>query len=340
VVRQATWSPESSYEAVLRLLASQFQIGITLLAFEVFSAPQASRTNGRLLLLWICASAAVLLALTGGSLEGVVIPIVLVLVVRWQVRAKFPFILAASAAVLFLVLNPLKQEYRERAWYGDYGGSSITQRLGLWAQLIGERLQGKSSEVVEEPQGFREAVERIDLLHKFVHVRTRTPEEIPYLGGVSYEYMLYSYIPRFMWPEKPLATEATDLVDFTYGFRSPLEEDKGTKIAIGQIAEAYANLGVTGIVVVMLIQGIFFALLNHVLNGPQSVGSRAIYLAVMVAFLNGIGTSAVILFGALIQFVVASAILIWLFVFAFDEAAPASAGRNRLKRRARRSKPA
>ncbi|NIV37162.1 MAG: hypothetical protein GWN58_49350, partial [Anaerolineae bacterium] len=58
------------------------------------------------------------------------------------------------------------------------------------------------------------------------------------------------------------------------------------------------------------LQGIVFALLDAVLNGPRSEGGRAIYLVIMAYFLNGIGSSAAVLFGALLQHILASALLL------------------------------
>jgi hypothetical protein len=45
------------------------------------------------------------------------------------------------------------------------------------------------------------------------------------------------------------------------------------------------------------------------LNGPRSEGGRAIYLVIMAYFLNGIGSSAAVLFGALVQYILASAVI-------------------------------
>jgi 5-bromo-4-chloroindolyl phosphate hydrolysis protein len=64
----------------------------------------------------------------------------------------------------------------------------------------------------------------------------------------------------------------------------------------------------------MVIQGLIFGLMDRSLNGPNSQAGRAIYMTIMVVFLNGIGTNAVILFGSILQFIVVNALILSWFV--------------------------
>jgi hypothetical protein len=75
----------------------------------------------------------------------------------------------------------------------------------------------------------------------------------------------------------------------------------------------------------MALQGIVFALLDATLNGPRSEGGRAIYLAIMAYFLNGIGSSAAVLFGALVQYILASALIMRPFASSWQAVKGASA---------------
>ena len=109
-----------------------------------------------------------------------------------------------------------------------------------------------------------------------------------------------------MWPEKPSASEANQRIDVDYGLKYEWQD---STISVGQLPEAYANFGIVGIAVVMALQGIVFAVLDALLNGPRSDGGRAIYLVIMAYFLNGIGSSSAILYGSLVQYVLASALI-------------------------------
>jgi hypothetical protein len=152
-----------------------------------------------------------------------------------------------------------------------------------------------------------------------------TPAFIPYYRGESYSYFLYAWIPRLLWSDKPSASAATDRLDLDYGFKY---ESQSVTVAIGQLPEAYANFGVLGIGLVMALQGVVFALLDAMLNGPRSEGGRAIYLVIMAYFLNGIGSSAAVLFGALVQYILASALIMRPFAASWraSDARPAKQG--------------
>jgi hypothetical protein len=247
-------------------------------------------------------------------MEFALIPLVLVFTVQWHVRRRFPMALSLLIGAYLIVLTPVKSEFRERSWRGEGAGAGLMGRLRIWWEA-GFDVVSAERQGLEEHDSIGETMSRVDLLHKFAYVQTMTPEEVPYLGGRSYEYFLYTFIPRFVWPDKPEATMATDLVDFVYKLRS--EVNVRTNMGIGQIAEAYANFGWQGIFGVFFLQGLFFAFIDNMLNSSHSYGGRAIYLSIMVMFLNGVGTSAVILFGSVIQIMIGSAILMRPFALGF-----------------------
>jgi hypothetical protein len=149
---------------------------------------------------------------------------------------------------------------------------------------------------------------RLDLVHIFARVHGLTPSVIPYYSGRTYSYLAAAWIPRFLWADKPQAESASGGTDVDYGLKYP--NDTSTSIGLGQPAEAYVNFGAFGVVLILALQGLFYALLDGVFNGPESDGGRAVYLSVMVFFLNGIGTGTAILFGAVIQNMLASALLL------------------------------
>lgn len=301
--------------AILRVISSQYYIALVLLSYQVLGAVRPVAAER--MLLWGSVAVGTLFGLSGGMLETIFLPLALVFIVRWHVRRRFPIWLAAAGAGILLILTPLKGEYRDMTWGGEYSGAGPIERLSAWLIAANNVFGGDSASEynVHEKNLVQQSTGRVDLLHKFAQVRSLTPSVIPYLAGASYSYLFYTYIPRVLWPGKPIASEATDLVDFAYGFRSSNQESHGTNIGVGLIAEAFANFGDFGVVGILGLQGVIFALLQQALNGPRSVGGRAIFLTVMIFFLNGIGTSAVVLFGSILQFVVASAVLIRLFSF-------------------------
>ena len=291
------------FGAIVRLMTSQYNVAIVLLAYAFYGSEEQS-TLARIGLYGAVAFGFVA-GLMKVMLENTLMPLVLVLAVRWHATRRIPWLAILAGFVLYLVLNPAKFEYRQQVWFSGQEHTA-SQRLEIWALAVEDELSAARQEAAWE-ETVRESLARFDLVHKFAYVRDMTPAFIPYYGGETYSYFLYAWIPRLLWPDKPSASEAVDRLDLDYGFKY---ESQPVTVAMGQLPEAYANFGVLGIGLVMALQGIVFALLDTMLNGPRSEGGRAIYLVIMAYFLNGIGSSAAVLFGALVQYILASALLL------------------------------
>jgi hypothetical protein len=319
--------------AIMRLLANQLNIVIILLAYQVYGDSQKHLI--RTLSLYTCVGIAVLLGLATGFLEGALVPLLILLIVRWHIVRKVPWRILFASALLFVLLNPVKSAYRVQAWYGE-SNLGLVDRITLWFDLSGEAVRDivAGDQLGEIENLARQALARFDLIHKFAYVQDLTPAFVPYYEGSTYEYLLFGWIPRFLWPDKPVASDVNSRLDVDYGLLEP-EQISGTTIGIGQLPEAYANFGPPGIIIVLLLQGISFAMLDTVLNGKRSDGGRAIYLAVMISFLNGIGSSTAIFFGALLQNAVANVALLRLFATGFkskpSEEAPGQEAASRAK---------
>jgi hypothetical protein len=196
-------------------------------------------------------------------------------------------------AAAILVMNSAKADFRQEIWLADKT-PSIPEQLAVWVD--------KSSAVVNSlstATGLNDAVvrtiHRFDLVHIFSHVVELTPENIPYYGGESYGYLLYGWIPRAIWPDKPLAMEANIMFALDYGLLMESQRDT-TRMGVGFLTEAYANFGVWGVLGVMFLIGCLFGVAGTVFNGPQSDGGKAVYIAVLVFYLNGMGSSTTMFF--------------------------------------------
>lgn len=301
-------SYDASYGAIIYAAAGQFYVGVIVLAFDTFE-----RKRSQLPLIAI-SGFATLIGLLGGMMETAILPLLLVLIVRWHMRSRFPWIFAVGLALFFLIVNPVKYEYRNLTWMAEERVGPV-DRIANWIEAAQTTYLDIRDPIRTDEEGdvIQGSLQRIDLLHKLAYVKSLTPESVPFLRGESYRYMLVTFIPRLVWPDKPKANEATDLVDYAYGFRFPDQESHGTNIGAGFVAEAYANFSWTGVVVIMAIQGIIFALLSRFLNAPGNLGGQAIYATVMMVFLNGIGTSAVVLFGNILQFTIVSILFLRVF---------------------------
>ncbi len=302
------WLTGGATGSILSLLSRQMQVAIVLLAYSHFRHERVVPAQAPLL--YGALAMSFLTGLLSGLLENALLPLVLITLVYWHVRRRPPWHWLIIGALLYLVLNPAKFAYRSIVWYGA-SETTAAERVSLWSDLAAEsatNLLNRSNASQSEAVLYG-ALARFDLVHKFAYVYHLTPDYISFYNGQTYTYFAYAWIPRFLWPDKP-TVNANEQIDVDYMLKQP---GSNTSIGIGQLPEAYINFGIAGIILVMAAQGFIFALLDSSLNGPRSDGGRAIYLSVMVYFLNGIGSAAAVLFGALFQQILTNALILRLF---------------------------
>lgn len=172
-------------------------------------------------------------------------------------------------ALVFVVLFTLffqvgKDDFRREYWQQSGQVSQIEQggrieRVAFWAQNSFD----KWNEALSDSSGesFRRAlnpsVSRISLLNQSANVIEHTPSVVPYQYGWLYSYMAITWIPRFVWPDKPSMSEANQYYQVAYGLTA---EDDLNKVAIsvGFLTEGFINFGWAGVVGIMILAGIFF----------------------------------------------------------------------------------
>lgn len=280
--------------ALSSLISFLLLSGIALLSARAFRSDTSGWRERAVLAFAVLAS--VVVGLGAGMLEEGFVPLVVAFVARWYYRRRFPWFLLTVGTAGFFLLNAAKYEYRSELWYAPRT-YTIPEQVGLWVK--------KCQEVVEslDTPGspgtvLQRTIYRFDLIHITSQVVDLTPKTIPHYGGSSYGYLFYGWIPRFVWPDKPIAQEANVAFALDYGLLIESQTDT-TRIGIGFLGEAYANFGQAGVIVVMFLIGAAFGIVNHIFNGPRSEGGRAVYMAVLAFYLNGIGsaTTMFIFFG-------------------------------------------
>jgi len=254
---------------------------------------------------WLLFSVVIYLTLMGletGMLELAVIPLLLVFIVRLGCLRVLPVGVTLLALTLLLILNSVKDDYRERVWFGGEGGTT-TDKFKIWGEVAaGTNLAKFFSETeAVEGRGWRESMSRFSLVNRFAWVCSNTPDHIPFFLGESYLPFIYTPIPRFLWAGKPIISDAIDLLDLTYDLK---DQGSSASIGIGFIAEAYANFSWYGVIFVMAAQGLFLAFLDRVFNRTSSEGGATIFAVILSLILNGIGTSAVVIYGNMPAFFV------------------------------------
>ena len=159
-------------------------------------------------------------------------------------RRKF----AISIVGLFLVIltQSVKSQYRVRSWKEGTGSDPL-----YFAELLGDKITDPSS-MLDKDKLFFIAV-RLNQGWLVAVTMDRVPRLFPYANGETIgESVAASFVPRFLWPDKPEAGGKANLKRF-WGF-----EIRNFSMNIGPIGEAYANFGEQGGIIYMFFYGLFF----------------------------------------------------------------------------------
>ncbi len=170
------------------------------------------------------------------------------------------------------ILNAGKGDVREMYWARDsqtVRNASLTQIPDMMTDWfiagisnIGSAAKARSPSLLE----------RTSLLHMVLAVQAATPRVIPYLEGETYEMLPAMLVPRFLEPDKIESQAVLNLLSVRYG-RETAEDTAKTTIGWGMVAEAYANFGNFGVVVVGAVFGLLCGFLMRLsaTAGPTSI---------------------------------------------------------------------
>ena len=276
-------------------------------------------------------AASVLAGLATGWLGGCVGTLVTAAIAFVRIRGKLPLVPLAGIILAMLFLQGGKSAFRERYWYGTEDAGAV-QKAMFWVETSVERL----TVISDQPGGenFQESFEaplltRSSLVKESATVYENTPSAVPYQYGASYQYLLVTLIPRFLWPNKPSVSDANRSYQVSYGVTQQEDLDH-VAIGAGLIPEAYMNFGWAGIPVVMCLSGVILGVFERALLGRQAgVFASALGLAYVLQLLS-LNEQAAAYFGGMIQ-IVGLSILIFLPALRFQN----RPSRGRIKWRVR-----
>jgi hypothetical protein len=286
--------------AILTLLQNQVYVVIGVLGWLVYG-----RKASKWYAVWLYALIAVtaLHGISTGVLEEALIPIGVLFVVKWLFTRRISLTVAVGVIGLTLFLSPVKAEYRQQLRLDESSGIEVSSlsRASLWIKQAAVYWAETFAGGRDLEEATSSATSRTDFIHQVAYIHSMTPSEIPYQYGRTYSYFAVALIPRAFWPGKPQAGSANGFFAISYGLLTE-EGAKTTTFGMSLLGEAFINFGWPGVIFVMLIQGLAISILERIFGSQKSgAGGQAVFIAFFVFFLNGIGSSAEILFGNIVQ---------------------------------------
>jgi hypothetical protein len=202
--------------------------------------------------------------LASGALYEFFVVVVFLSLIYWQVRRRVPWAVLGVSAVLFVLLNDVKYEYRSRVSLAEFQTTDVWAKVTTLGQVLtdsyGDLQRGPADAAVS-------SVNRIGHIVMFAYVVETTPDMVPYWGGETYTFLFASVIPRFLWPEKPEAGFGNEF-GRRYRFLHPRNFE--TTINVPWLTEFYMNFGAAGVIAGMALVGIGFRFLVQKLSNPVS----------------------------------------------------------------------
>jgi hypothetical protein len=252
--------PGNTMQVVRGITMALNTMGIFVLAFydgrRLLSRPQS---------LWLMVLAA-LTALAGAAgliLATAVVPVAMLLMGYTLGAGRIPWRSLLVVFTVAAVLHPGKYAMRELYWGPDRPAFHISMMpqfywdwFGNGLQHIGDSLSADGKK--EEESRPSSLFERSGNLHMLLLVQRKSPDEVPFLNGITYEPIPRLLVPRFLDQDKGFSHAGNVMLTVNYGLQT-LEQTRSTSIAWGLVPEAYANFGFVGVAGLAVALGIFYA---------------------------------------------------------------------------------
>jgi hypothetical protein len=131
-------------------------------------------------------------------------------------------------------------------------------------------------------EGLNSTVGRLELLTSVAQVLTLGPRASMVKGNVHWWMLpIYPFIPRFLWPSKPILDEGAW---FTVALRGGSGDATtiGTSTAVTYPGDLYLRFGLPGILVGMLVLGVVAQWFTNRVNGTAEPRDLFVYTAVFL----------------------------------------------------------
>jgi hypothetical protein len=236
-----------------------YVIGATLAKPESFRGPWSRYLAGGV----------VMLGVLSGLLRGVLEPLfrltTTLIAVRWAHLRRFSILTVVAMMGLYTLLQPAKAQFRAQTWIvrGEEQTAGYADRVTAWTTAITDVWTGRDAGQTGDA-----AVNRFLELDPILHAFSMLPGRVRPANGEAWASILYSPIPRIVWPDKPNSND----LSLNYGVAFRLQSELGarsTTILMPLIVDGYWNFGWPGIVFVSVMAGLWVGICQTLYAGTH-----------------------------------------------------------------------
>lgn len=248
--------------ATLVKLASQTAIVLLIVLWRRGKLPTAMATVAALGI-----AATVFMELGGSATGGVMFALFAIFTGFWigqrAVSARYLTIGLVALAGCVAIRGVMGQ-WRSTVWVEHGGAIPPIERSRLMIDMLSKQLRERgTSGAVED--GWTVISRRSANTDLLIDVMRRTPSDVPYWNGFTYESLVGAFVPRLFWPSKPQKSLGQDF-GHRYGYIG--NGDGETSVNLPVVVEFYINFGVIGIVVGMVVLGVMLRAIEDTINRP------------------------------------------------------------------------
>jgi hypothetical protein len=211
--------------------------------------------SGEKLFLAFFLGARMLTGLAGGWVGAILSVAAVCAMVYIHRYRKLPIFAMACLLPYVLFFQVGKDQFRKTFW-GEANQASAIEKIEFWFNVSWEKwsdaFNGVGTESIRDLT--LPSLSRASLLTQAANVMEKTPKVVPYQYGRLYSYLLVTWIPRAVWPDKPSFNEANQFYQVAYGV-TRAEDLNTVSIAVGVLTEGFINFGWFGTALVMFLVG-------------------------------------------------------------------------------------
>jgi O-antigen polysaccharide polymerase Wzy len=254
--------PRELGNGVLGIIASgtSFGIGLIAICYQRYRSPAA------LLLLALAIPPTMFVNFFTSSKMLFVMPLVMIVIVHVIITRRLRVWWIVGFLLVMALFYPAAQFYRDLLY------STGDRRFYLQMILKPQQVFGLLAQFTASFNfadyfwlGLDATFRRLDGMGILSVIIRDTPGRVEFQGGWSIAHVAIAYIPRVLWPGKPILGTGQFITE-TYGYGPGIESATGST----WIGELYMNFGWSGVLVGMTLAGVFLRFLQESFLGIEA----------------------------------------------------------------------
>lgn len=221
-----------------------------------------------------------------------------------RVTTSLKTIVVISAFAFLLLIQSIKGEYRYNTW--GYNRGERTANTTLMAELLADRLT-HPEKLLNADHAFLSFV-RFNQGIMIGSAMAKVPLHEDFARGDVLLSLIYPFIPRLLWADKPQTGGYENIRRFT-----SLRQTENTSVNLSPLGEGYVNFGYGGILFSLFYGWLLGGAFHYVLHLAERIPSLVLWLPMLYIGCLTMETDLLSTWGSLLNNAICIALLFWMF---------------------------